>query len=271
MITEKIRRLKYRYRLARAKAELAARSTVGVEHRLPGQLIVSLTSYPARFGTLGLTLNGLLRQSVKADQIILWLDEEDVKKIPRGIADIPELQISICPPWRSYKKIVPTLLENPDAFIVTADDDIHYPHDWLAGLVSAVAGGAKVACYRAHRVILYNNAPAPYKNWQHNIAHVDRSRLVFLTGVSGAIYAPGALHVDTTRADLFTTLAPSSDDVWLYWMYRLNGVEVQKIGSRARILEWEGSQSRSLRDENAHGDGNDRAIAALMERYGWPG
>ncbi|WP_295044608.1 glycosyltransferase family 2 protein [uncultured Paracoccus sp.] len=233
--------------------------------------MVSLTSYPARFPTLGLTLQGILRQSVRPDRVILWLDEGDQSSLPRDILMLPGLEVRTCPAWRSYKKIVPTLLESPDAFVVTADDDIYYTADWLEGLVVAVRSGARIACYRAHQVTLRDGQPVPYAQWRHNIDKPQQSPLVFLTGVSGVIYAPGVFHPDVTRADLFTRLSPRSDDVWLYWMHRLAGIQARKIGARARILEWEGSQAQSLRSENLHGTGNDQAIAALLDHYGWPG
>ncbi|MBK4216366.1 glycosyltransferase family 2 protein [Paracoccus caeni] len=273
MIGDLFRQFKHRRRLARAISDLAARPlNQGRAHSLPGPLIVSLTSYSARFGTLALTLRGLLGQTVRPDRVILWLDEGDETRLPEDVRALDGLEIATCPNWRSYKKIVPTLLAHPSAYIVTADDDVYYPAEWLAGLVDAAASGAAVACHRAHRVAL-NAAgqPAPYGEWAHNIDAPERSGLIFLTGVSGVIYTPGVFHADVTRDDLFTSLAPRSDDVWLYWMHRLNGVEAQKIGGRARILEWEGSQAQSLRSENLHGTGNDQAVAALLAHYGWPG
>lgn len=68
-------------------------------------------------------------------------------------------------------------------------------------------------------------------------------------------------------------LAPSADDVWLYWMHRMAGVPAQKIGGHQRLIEWQGSQTSTLRAENYAGSasGNDRAVAALLARYGWPG
>lgn len=273
VIGDLFRQFKHRRRLSQAMADLTARPlNSGASHGLSAPLIVSLTSYPARFGTLALTLRSLLGQSVRPDRVILWLDEGDDAALPAEVAALPGLEVAICPNWRSYKKIVPTLLDGPASYIVTADDDIYYPADWLAGLVRAAATGASVACHRAHRVTLTPaGLPAPYGDWAHNIDAPETSGLVFLTGVSGVIYAPGVFHPDVTRTDLFTALAPRSDDVWLYWMHRLNGVQAQKIGSRARILEWEGSQAQSLRSENLHGTGNDRAVAALLGHYGWPG
>jgi hypothetical protein len=271
MISDAFRAFKHRRRLDRAQAEIKARSdAAGLPHSLPGPLVVSLTSYPARFGTLALTLQGILRQSVRPDRVILWLDDGDQAMLPSNVAALPGLEIRVCPPWRSYKKIVPTLLAHPEAFIVTADDDVYYPQNWLRRLVEAAAD-AQVACHRAHRITLRDSRPVPYADWRHNVNAPERSPLTFLTGVSGVIYAPGVFHPDVTRADLFTRLAPCSDDVWLYWMHRLNGIQAQKIGPRARILEWEGSQAQSLRAANLHGMGNDRAIDAMIAHYGWPG
>lgn len=272
MIADAFRAFKHRRRLVRAKAEIAARPAApGRPHGLPGPLVVSLTSYPARFPTLGLTLAAILRQSVRPDRVILWLDDGDEAAIASDVTALPGLEIRTCPAWRSFKKIVPTLLAHPDAFIVTADDDLYYPADWLEKLTNAARDGANIACHRAHRVALRDGRPAPYAEWQHNIDAPEQSPLVFLTGVSGVIYAPGVFHPDVTRDDLFTRLAPRSDDVWLYWMHRLNGVNARKIGARARIVEWDGSQTQSLRSENLHGAGNDQAVAALLDHYGWPG
>ncbi len=115
--------------------------------------------------------------------------------------------------------------------------------------------------------------PAPYEGWDHNLRTPQTGPLVFPTGVSGVIYAPGVFHADVTRDDLFMRLSPGADDIWLYWMHRMAGSQPVKIGERARIFEWEGSQAVSLRSVNrppAGQGGNDRAIAALLDHYGWP-
>ncbi|MBU2956869.1 glycosyltransferase family 2 protein [Paracoccus sp. 1_MG-2023] len=273
MIGQLFRGLKHRRRIARALAGLEAPAPEARPHGLPGPLVVSLTSHAARFGTLKPTLQSILRQDIRPDAVILWVGQDDLDQLPRNIRDLPGLELRSCRDLRSYTKIVPTLRAHPDAHVVTADDDVHYEQGWLAGLVDAARNGAAVACHRAHRVAMEApGRPAPYDMWDHNIDAPDAGPQVFLTGVCGVIYAPGALHPDVLRDDLFTTLAPSSDDVWLYWMHRLNGVEAVKIGGRRRILEWEGSQDICLRQTNTQaGTGNDRAIAALMDRYGWPG
>lgn len=267
MIAQAFRRWKRSRRIARAEAEIMARRIDPQPHGLPGPLVVSLTSYPARFGSLHLVLRSLLTQTVRPDRVILWLDEGDQARLTPDIAAL-DIETRICPNWRSYKKIVPTLTEAPDAFIVTADDDVYYDPDWLAGLVAHA--GAGVVAHRAHRITLRGGQPTGYGDWQRNIAAPDAGPLIFPTGVGGVLYAPGVFHPDVTDAALFTELAPSADDVWLYWMHRLAGSNPAKIGGSFRITEWPGTQAQNLRGGNLTGDGNDRAVAALLDRYGFP-
>ena len=273
VIADAFRRFKHRHRSRRALAEIASRpDRPGRPHDLPSELIVSLTSHAPRFGTLAPTLRAILRQTVQPDRVILWLDDGDEDLLPPEIQAMAGLEVRVCQNWRSYKKIVPTLLNHPHAHVVTADDDVYYPHDWLERLVAAAHGGARVACLRAHQVMLSApDRPAPYEDWRHNLSEPQSGPLVFPTGVSGVLYAPDSLHPDVTRPDLFQRLAPGADDVWLYWMHRLAGSRPCKIGGRARILEWDGSQVVNLRAGNRQGNGNDRAVAALLDRYGWPG
>ncbi|MDO5706252.1 MAG: glycosyltransferase family 2 protein [Paracoccus sp. (in: a-proteobacteria)] len=274
MIADLFRQFKHGRRMRRAMAEIEARPvSAGRAHGLPGPLIVSLTSYPRRFPTLHLTLRAILTQTLRPDAVILWLAEGDDDVLPDAVRDLTAvgLEIATCPDWRSFKKLVPTLQSHPDAYVITADDDVYYPPDWIEGLVHAAFQGMPVACYRAHRVALDSKGhPLPYGNWQRNIDRPERGPLVFITGVSGVIYAPHTLHPDVCRDDLFTRLCPTADDVWIYWMYRNAGVNAAKIGQKQRILEWTETQATSLRSINLNGQGNDAAVAALMGRYGWP-
>ena len=53
----------------------------------PQELIVSLTSYPARIDTVNQTIETLLNQSLCPDKVILWLAPE---KFPNREADLPQ-------------------------------------------------------------------------------------------------------------------------------------------------------------------------------------
>lgn len=272
MIARAFRRWKSARRVARARADIARRlaAAPGRPHDLPHPLLVSVTSYPARFGTLALTLGGLLTQSLRPDAVLLWVAPGQAASLPPEVTALTSrgLDIRETADLRSYTKLIPALRAHPEAAIVTADDDVHYGGDWLAPLVAA---GPPVACHRAHRITLGpDGRPHPYGDWAHNIPAPDRGRLVFPTGVSGVLYRPGSLPPETLRSDLFLELCPGADDVWFYWMHRLAGGTAAKIGGKARIVEWPATQETALRTVN-HATGNDAAIAALTARYGFPG
>lgn len=240
-------------------------------HPLPAPLIVSLTSHPPRFATLALSLKCLLSQSVKPDRVILWLTPEEQKLLPRGIWRMRGLSIQSAPAIGSFKKIIPALSRHSDGFIVTADDDVFYHYTWLEELVAAYDPSKRdIPCHRAHRISLAGaRTPAPYAQWRL-LAHPEASGLVFPTGVGGALYAPGSLHSEVRDAALFTTLCPTSDDAWLYWMARRAGWRFSKIGPREHFTPWPGSQGVALMHANAGAEArNDQQIAALTTHFGF--
>jgi hypothetical protein len=271
-----LKALKRRWRLGRARADVAARLRQPPPvrtHGLPRPLVVSLTSYPARYPTLGLTLSTLLTQRVRPDATILWLGEGHADRLPEEVLALRSrgLEVRETRDLRSFTKIAPALLAFAEANIVTADDDLYYEDGWLESLVEAArAAPSDVIARRAHRIALQDGRPLPYAEWEWSLRRAMRGPLVFPTGVAGVLYPPGSLHEEASRDDVFLDLCPTSDDVWLWWMHRLAGATANKIGGRPRLLEWPGSQEVNLRQGNLREPGNDRAVAAMMRRYGLP-
>lgn len=250
-----------------------ANSNPASSHGLPQRLVVSLTSYRKRFDILHLTLRRLLDQSVRPDRLILWIAQEERGLLPPAVLALQQegLEILFCPDIKSYKKIIPTLEEEPSAFIVTADDDVRYPKHWLAGLVHAWNGELRtVVAWRAHRIVLdpESGAPLPYRKWQWTCTDAPQtSTLLFPTGVGGVLYPPGVLHADVTNRALFESLCPGADDVWLYWMCRRNEGRFKVVGEPLQIRHWPGSQYESLWHRNLILGNNDRCIANMMRHY----
>jgi hypothetical protein len=243
-------------------------------HGLPARLIVSLTSHEPRFATLHLSLQCLLDQTVRPDAIILWVDEAAMPRLPRNVLSLRNagLIIATGPDIGPYGKILPALESEPAAFIVTADDDAYYHRSWLAELVDAAQPGEhEVVCHRAHRIELgSDHLPLPYDRWDVNLRKPEASLLVFPTGVGGVLFPPGVFHPDVLNRDLYARLCPTADDLWLYWMARRQGVTFRKIGHRRPVPLWSGSQKVSLHQINVLNGGNDRQMAQLIERFGFP-
>jgi hypothetical protein len=249
---------------------------LGRPHGLPAPLIVSLTSYPARFPTLPLTLKCLLSQTVNPDRVILWIAHEDKDALTTEIHKLRKdgLEVKFCEDLKSYKKIIPTLKLEPGAFIVTADDDTYYPSTWLEEFVVAFNDDVKdVLCQRSHQIRLNEEGnPRPYVEWDYVANKTETSSLSLPTGNGGILYPPGIFHPDVLKAEIFNELCPRADDVWLYWMVRLEGGKYRKVGPERVYWAWPDSQSSALWLGNvttAEG-GNDSQIQAMVEKFGFP-
>jgi hypothetical protein len=243
-------------------------------HALPGRLVVSLTSYPKRFKTLAPTLKCLLRQTIKADHIILWIAREDFDQLPKAVVDLQRhgLEIRTTVDLRSYKKIIPAIDHFPNSFICTADDDVYYSSTWLEELVIGARGTEKVInCHRAHE-LRYNARGEfePYQQWRLDLHEQKRSKHIFPTGVGGILYPPGILTLPVSERDTMMKLCPMADDVVLYWIGRRNGATYQTVGRWRELEYWYGSQVHALWRENVFGGGNDVQIRELARRYGYP-
>jgi hypothetical protein len=246
----------------------------GSRHQLPSRVVVSLTSYPKRYDVLALTLKTLLTQDTAADEVVLWIAHEEMASLPPSVVELGRYGLTIreTANLRSYKKIIPTLEDYSDCIIVTADDDVYYPSSWLSDLIKQYRPGAKeVLCHRAHRSFKNADGYLPYDSWQFEIAEPSSSDDIFFTGVGGVFYPPGAFHKDVGDVAKFLDLCPSTDDVWLNWMVRLNGWTIRKVGRRTRFYEWPGSQAVALQNSNrGQTGGNDVQIANLVREYGFP-
>ncbi len=234
-------------------------------------LIVSLTSYPPRFATLHFTVKSLLLQRLKPTRLILWIAHADAALLPQKILDLQRegLEIRYCEDIKSYKKIIPALESFPEAIIVTADDDVYYWPDWLAELVAAWRQHPQdVIAHRLRRIRLEGDAIRPYKEWALEVTDQSASPVNFAIGIGGVLYPPGCFHPAVLEREKFMQLCPEADDVWLYWMVRLNGRLVRHSGTKHVPYPWRGSQSTSLWKKNR--ERNDAQIERMISVFGEP-
>ncbi|BBP46621.1 glycosyl transferase [Thiosulfatimonas sediminis] len=246
-----------------------------ITHKNKTEVIASLTSYPARFSSLHLTLKSLLQQTVSADQILLWIAVEDKSQLPRKVlqlAKLNQIEIHFTEDTRSYKKIIPALEKYPQACIVTFDDDVYYPPNTLQKLLEGHQKNPyKIIANRTHLISVDNLGNLqPYKQWHKNCSNQSRPERNFQTGVGGVLYPPNSLHKMVTDKNLFTKLAPHGDDIWLYWMMRLNGNTAMQTQNDFEFYHWPFSQKTALYKQNVRKDGNDTQIQAMLQQFGSP-
>ncbi|MEO5598400.1 MAG: hypothetical protein ABIQ66_07245 [Novosphingobium sp.] len=245
------------------------------KHCLNTPLTLSLTSYPARFPTLALTLRSLLDQTVMPDRTVLWIAHADYASLPADVLTLVEhgLQIEVCDDMRSYKKLIPALHAFPGSAIVTADDDVFYPPDWLDSLLTAAsAAPGAITAHRSHRAKIGSDGRfAPYASWDMAVADLKDTPpdlLLFPTGHGGIFYPPGSLDDRVTSPALFQRLCPTADDVWFFWMGRLRGTPYRGLGQVGQLVGWDGTDETALFVQNWLGNENDRQITAMEDRFG---
>lgn len=254
---------------------------INADKRSP-KLIVSLTSFPERMYEIHYTIYSLLNQTIKPDEVILWLAKE---QFPGGETEIPQIVLDLqkngltikwCEDLRSYKKLVPTLKEFPDDIIVIVDDDIYYPNDWLERLYNQHLKTPKcVIGHRGHKIMLDDNGhPLPYRKWKRNSTVTKPSYRNFMTGCGGILYPPHSLHKDVYNVELFRKLAPYGDDIWFWAMTILNNVKIRNFwGRNKKVLlvnperEMRNTEELTLAKLNIEQDGNNKQMSAVVAHY----
>ncbi|MCL1939127.1 MAG: hypothetical protein FWG04_00500 [Desulfovibrionaceae bacterium] len=257
----------------------------GVEPDSERNIVVSLTSYPARMPEAHYTLFSLLKQSLKPNKILFWLGEE---AFPNREHDIPEkilalqkngLEIRWTKDIKSYTKLVPALREYPDAIIVTADDDIFYDPHWLQLLYTDYRRNNFAPMIYAHRAHKIQTSPEgailEYLAWlaaARACAEDGPGWLNFATGVGGILYPPHVLHPDVFNEALFLQLAPSADDIFFWATAVMNGTKIKVV--EGNISTFPSTVSTPFDDENSclsvrnvlQGR-NDEQLAAVFAHY----
>jgi len=209
---------------------------IGIETNSPRKLIISLTTYPQRFDVVHITIETLLHQTLKPDMIILYLSKEELSdvKIPRHIEKLQDRGVTIKvvdENLKSYNKLVYAIEEYSDYNIVTVDDDILYPVDFLENLYHQhIKYPNEVIAYRCSWMSKKDDFElTPYLSWENANNVLAPSYDLFFTGVGGVLYPPNSLNKEVTNKKLFLKLAPSADDIWFKAMSLLNNKKVMQV------------------------------------------
>tara|TARA_B100000029_G_scaffold484109_1_gene535962 strand:+ start:876 stop:1760 length:885 start_codon:yes stop_codon:yes gene_type:complete len=238
-------------------------------HILKKKLVISLTSHPARFKTLPLTLNSILKQSVQADKIILWIEKKDKKKIPFSVSNLNGIFIKYCEnSLISYSKIIPTLRRYRDCYIITIDDDFIYHNKLIENLVYKSSKYPNdIIANRIHKIRIINKQPTKYMSWYLNFK--KDTKLAFFTGTGGVLYPPNCFYKDVLKVKYFKKLAPLGDDIWLNWMARIKGTNVRR-SNYEKTSESIKSITGGLYKKNIKQNYNDVQIKNMINKYGFP-
>lgn len=240
------------------------------------KIIVSLTSYGMRINDVHLVIESIMRQTMKANRILLWLSEDEfsLDSIPASLKmQIPRgLEVRFCEDIRSYKKLIPTFALCPNDIIITIDDDAIYPIDLIDRLYKChKASPSDIICTHSH-IIEYgtNGNLKPYVQWRDPDDSIESVSIKYLpVGLGGILYPPKVLHEDVTNKDLFLKLAPTGDDLWFKTMALLNNTKTRQIALSQPfedyIIPINQERDHALFDVNIYK--NDKQLALLFSHF----
>ena len=235
-------------------------------------LIVSLTSIESRLRIVQLTIRSLLNQNTRPEKILLWLNHSLEKQVPDGLSDLQGERFEIrysdqnCP----HRKLVETLTRYPDHIIVTCDDDVMYPSDWLSRLYQQHKQSPNdIVAHECRRIAISpdNEEVLPYKEWRFEQAG-EGSPATLAIGYGGVLYPPNSLHSDTSNRTLYDELAPRVDDLWFKAMALRAGTQVRRtVNNRPKPTPILFSQTFSLKKENIGADKNRKQWQILEKQF----
>lgn len=238
------------------------------------KIIISLTSYPGRISLVWITVASLLNQTKKPYKVILWLAREEFPdgKLPFSLRRLQKrgLEVAFCEDLKPHKKYFYTMQKYPDSFVVTADDDIFYPENFLERLWQGYEKYPDtIICHWSHKIGMDEMGSfLPYNQWEDN-KEDEPSILNLAVGCNGILYPPGALSPGAFDVKKLRELSLYTDDLWLKCMSIQAGKSV--INCNKEILIYFNNiraAKAGLWKRNASGEGrNDYVWAALMEAY----
>lgn len=235
-------------------------------------VIVSLTSFPARISNVHLVIQCLLRQTVLPRKVILWLSEEQFRGVvlPSTLTSLTNEIFNIRfvdGDIRSHKKYYYAISEFPDSDILLVDDDLYYPTDMIEKMLNASKEYPETVICRFGSIMKYKSDNVlPYNDWWDEVTCESGNQNLFFGSGGGTLIKKKWFYEDILNIKLARTLTPLADDVWLNAMVNLKGTKKYKVKC-GLILPIIIKNNEKLSYENVVGNRNSEQIEAVMNYY----
>lgn len=230
-------------------------------------ITVNLTTTPARLPYIAPALHSLNMQSTPPELIVLWITQECdlscfVSFLDKGY-DVKGISVKFLKEWGSATKLIAPLESNESELIVTADDDVTYPSNWLENLYKKFKG---LNHYQPYAVgyrgkILDSNS---YKESTCTYAQ-QNCDVDIITGTWGAMYKAEWFDVEELK-QWFTQNQPESnycDDIVINAYLKSKGIGRYCIKSDSEFKPTKAHSINALWDINKDAPYNDELIKRL--------
>lgn len=238
------------------------------------KIIISLTTFPKRIDTVWITVETLLRQSMKPDEIILWLAKEQfvgMQSLPSQLLEQQKrgLTIRFCDDLRSHKKYYYVMQEYSEDLIILVDDDTFYTKDMVKKLYQMHKHSPKdIVCMTP--AMIYPDLTSPPSKWRKVDADekIEHSFAAQPYTGQGTLYPPNSISPKAFQKDVIMKICPYADDLWLKFMSLVSNTPVTAIYKFRSIPVTIYETGRSgLWYINAQEGQNDRQWEQILEYF----
>ena len=236
---------------------------------------VSVTSHPARFNALALSLKALKSQILQPQSINVFIAETDIAVLPDSIKELEKsgfIKISPCEDLGSGKKLIPALKVQSNLPIITIDDDLYFENDlFLHLMINHYLYPDAIIAARVHQLAVNDSKDVlPFSAWhKHYDLSEGPSNDLMPTSGAGTLFPPKAMHEDASNAALYTELSHNTDDLWWYFQARRKGTLVRRLSGLDHLNFIDSTQDDGLW-KNGNQDRNEVNLKALLAQYGNP-
>ena len=236
---------------------------------------VSVTSHPARFNALALSLKALKSQILQPQSMNVFIAETDIAVLPDSIKELEKsgfIKISPCEDLGSGKKLIPALKVQSNLPIITIDDDLYFENDlFLHLMINHYLYPDAIIAARVHQLAVNDSKDVlPFSAWhKHYDLSEGPSNDLMPTSGAGTLFPPKAMHEDASNAALYTELSHNTDDLWWYFQARRKGTLVRRLSGLDHLNFIDSTQDDGLW-KNGNQDRNEVNLKALLAQYGNP-
>ena len=234
-------------------------------------IVVSVTTHDERLRTVYLALKSLMCQTMKPDEIVLYLakgsgdgelvNEEELSKcgvqIVRGLEDL-----------KCHKKYYYALRDRKERIIISADDDKLYDNCFIENLYRKHCDYPEaVICNYGDRIKYEADKVCTYITWNDDRASIEPETQICIKSHAGVLYPLGEYRERLLDKDVFLRLSELNDDLWVTACLQEEGVKVFSLGDdRSKIID--GTQETALGQNSEETiRRNDNYVAALSNYF----
>jgi len=251
---------------------------INITEKRERKVIISLTSFPARYRTLHYCIKSLLNQSYKPDKIILYISEQEADFEEEKFVTMTKygLEIKIVPGnLKSHKKYYYVMQEYPDDVIITVDDDIIYHKNTIDYLIKSYAKYPYYISAPHINIIELKDEKSlkPFLEYDYCRESCEPSMSFLPIGVSGVLYPPHSLHDDVFNLKLINEFCPECDDTWLKAMSVIKGTKVafvSEYGGKANNNIFSSQKKSINKDWFAKGYQKQLMLENILRKYNVP-